>query len=606
MRSKLLAILLVLSTALLLISCGGGQMHDARLQGLDSLVETSPDSALAVMSHIDGSLLRRSDRMYLELLRAKAMNKAFVDFTTDSVLLEVNDYYDSYGTPNQQMLAHYLLGCAYRDLGSAPKAIDAYLEVLNRVDTTNSDFDYRLLSRVYSQTANLYSMLKIPSYEEDALTKAIALCIRIGDIQSLEILEEKKCHLLLASKRYDKCIDTAYKMYRKRLVENNSNGAYIACVYLSKSYMGKHEYDSAKICLDEYTKAFNSPSFDPRTIYAEYSALDILKGEYFLQVGQLDSAMVCYRHVLGSSVKNEYLGQVLAGMARLYQEKGKPDSLLKYALMFDTLNNSAYNKFTAEYCIRAKELYDYGIEQKIANRKSEEAAIAKTRLYFALIAMSILLVLVFYIRFRHQQAKAESANLRLKHQLAINKLHDTESHLRILSFQKQEIEDILNDETEKSEHYKRELLNIRQEICEKTDEMDELRKQVHKLEKVISSDTHTNTEEQLLQSDIVAQFRMSFTSKGYHIGLAQWTQLHETIAALYPGFDETINADGKLSKSDLQVCMLVKAGFTPSEIDYLMQMKHSYATNARKRLHLAIFGSPGSGEEFDKKIRYIQ
>ena len=52
--------------------------------------------------------------------------------------------------------------------------------------------------------------------------------------------------------------------------------------------------------------------------------------------------------------------------------------------------------------------------------------------------------------------------------------------------------------------------------------------------------------------------------------------------------------------------MLVKARFSPSEIEYIMNMKHSYATNARKRLHNTIFGYPGSGEEFDKKILFIK
>ena len=48
-------------------------------------------------------------RMRYHLLHAKAQNKAYVDFTTDSLLLQLTRYYDRHGTPNDRMLAYYLL-----------------------------------------------------------------------------------------------------------------------------------------------------------------------------------------------------------------------------------------------------------------------------------------------------------------------------------------------------------------------------------------------------------------------------------------------------------------------------------------------------------------
>ena len=58
--------------------------------------------------------------MRYEVLLAEAMNKSYVSFTTDSVLKQVVRYYDRHGSPNEQLKAHYLLGCAYRDMGEAP------------------------------------------------------------------------------------------------------------------------------------------------------------------------------------------------------------------------------------------------------------------------------------------------------------------------------------------------------------------------------------------------------------------------------------------------------------------------------------------------------
>lgn len=63
----------------------------------------------------------RNGEMSALLDRADSMNRAYIPMTDgiDSLLLEATKYYDRHGTPNQQIRAHYLLGCAYRDMGEA-------------------------------------------------------------------------------------------------------------------------------------------------------------------------------------------------------------------------------------------------------------------------------------------------------------------------------------------------------------------------------------------------------------------------------------------------------------------------------------------------------
>ncbi|MBQ4393544.1 MAG: hypothetical protein II826_10620, partial [Prevotella sp.] len=106
----------------LLLACQRGDpVVDALHRTADSLMQSRPDSALLLLQACDSvgvspvsapvDAWPRRQRMRHELLRAKAMNKAYVNFTTDSVMKEVADYYDSHGTPNERMEAHYLLGC---------------------------------------------------------------------------------------------------------------------------------------------------------------------------------------------------------------------------------------------------------------------------------------------------------------------------------------------------------------------------------------------------------------------------------------------------------------------------------------------------------------
>ena len=71
-----------------------------------------------------------ANEMHRELLRAREMNTNYIPFTTDSVMKEAVAYYDRHGTPSERMEAHYLLGCAYRDMGQAPQALQCYQDAV--------------------------------------------------------------------------------------------------------------------------------------------------------------------------------------------------------------------------------------------------------------------------------------------------------------------------------------------------------------------------------------------------------------------------------------------------------------------------------------------
>lgn len=66
-------------------------------------------------------------------------------------------YFDRHGTPNERMLAHYLLGRTYADLGEAPQALEEYHAAAECADTLNIDsMGAHHLSRVYGQMGELF------------------------------------------------------------------------------------------------------------------------------------------------------------------------------------------------------------------------------------------------------------------------------------------------------------------------------------------------------------------------------------------------------------------------------------------------------------------
>ncbi len=130
--------------------------HEPRLVAADSLLQSRPDSALTLLRAMTFS--STADRMYHQLLLADACNKCYDTLPPDSILSEVAAFYDRHGSANEQLRAHYLLGCAYRDLGEAPQALQCYQDAIDRADTLAADCNYRQLSRVYGQISDIFYM----------------------------------------------------------------------------------------------------------------------------------------------------------------------------------------------------------------------------------------------------------------------------------------------------------------------------------------------------------------------------------------------------------------------------------------------------------------
>ena len=168
----LVAVLMVVS--LFLGGCGDNPRAVSLLARADTLMASRPDAALWLLDSCEAEAAAwpEAQQMRFRLLQAKAQNKAYVPFTSDSVMTVVADYYDHHGTSNEQMEAYYLLGCVYRDLGEAPKALSAYHDAVECADTTAVDCDYSLLSRVHAQMSSLLHRMQLPYEALDEAGKA--------------------------------------------------------------------------------------------------------------------------------------------------------------------------------------------------------------------------------------------------------------------------------------------------------------------------------------------------------------------------------------------------------------------------------------------------
>ena len=189
-----------------------------QLVATDSLLQTCPDSSLLQLKRMDVPQ-SRADRMYYYLLLADAANKCYDTLPSDSILQEVADFYDTHGTPNEQVRAHYLLGCAYRDMGEAPMALQCYQDAVDKADTLSQDCNYRLLTSVYGQMAEIFHKQNLPEDEIIANKNCQKYSLMAKDtllyIRNYELMV-KPYFLLGDSSAMMKDLDHVYQLYLER------------------------------------------------------------------------------------------------------------------------------------------------------------------------------------------------------------------------------------------------------------------------------------------------------------------------------------------------------------------------------------------------------
>ena len=156
--------------AVIMLAAACTESIDRRIVLADSLSIAFPDSAMKIMDRIDPAKegFTKQQAMRYELIRAKVQNRAYVDFTTDSVMREVADYYDRHGTANDRVLAHYLLGCTYRDMKEAPMSLQCYYDAVEAADTLSGDCDYCTLMSIWGQIAMILADQYMPMEELEA------------------------------------------------------------------------------------------------------------------------------------------------------------------------------------------------------------------------------------------------------------------------------------------------------------------------------------------------------------------------------------------------------------------------------------------------------
>ena len=488
-----------------------------------------------------------------------ALNHDDMPFTVTDVQPYV-DYFDDNGNGNDQLLAHYLLGRAYHEQGEAPMALQCYQDAVERADTTADDCDYRQLSRVYGQMADIFYQQDL--FRQELIYDRLAEGYAWKGKDTLAALVYYE-HSSLA---YKKLFQTDSAM----IVAENAARWYEECGYTRQSaialsstfriLMQQKGYSKLKKYMGQYER--HSGLFDVggniekgREIYYNIKALHY----YYTQ--RYDSAQYwfCKELLEGKDFNNQNAGAY--GLAMLYEQRHQPDSAAKYYRYAYAMNDSMYARQATATIGRMQALYDYSRHQEEAHKATVRAKRVENLIWIcvAVILLMLLAGYVVYERLSRKRREMES------------------KYLQSLEIIRQARQDIVMLKESQAD-------NARM-IAEKERLIDEQRDYLKTL-------------------PIEMPLYKRLAIQGQEPTAEEWQQIERQLFELYPQFHDFMETHkGLLNDKEYKTCILIRAGFKPKSISNMLSVGPSYISNIRTEMLQTLFNMDGTSKIFDQLIK---
>ena len=241
--------------AAIFTSCTEYGDFERRLATADSLMNHGQaDSAYRMLCGMNAEAESMPDALQMRhlLLRSNAQNKVDSLFTSDSIGNVLVDYYDQYGTPNERMLAHYMKGCAYRDMGDQPAALRCYNDAVAAADTSAADCDYDQLSIIYGQIARIFNQRTMPDNAIGAYEYAERYAWKAKDTINVLTIWGNKSNALIDKGEIKEALRTkeaAAEGFRNMGYPQKAARVLGLCI---KWYARQGDFNKAKAAMDNY------------------------------------------------------------------------------------------------------------------------------------------------------------------------------------------------------------------------------------------------------------------------------------------------------------------------------------------------------------------
>lgn len=552
------------------------------LRVADSLIHNNPDSAVILLEELKRSMAfePQATQMYYQLLTIKAKDKAYITHTSDSLIKTVVKYYEERKDRERLPETYYYAGRVYRDLGDAPQALE-YLQ--KAIESTKDCTDYRLISRIYSQTGTLYLYQDTYDQALEVFRKAYQYCLSdkdsIGMVYSLRDIGRTFTTL--------NCADSALYYYKGALnyAEQIHNNHLVGVVQaeLSGLYIQLEMYPEAFTaiqCSNKYIKGHNIAPF--------YAIL----ADYYYYTNQLDSATFYYTQTASFDDLYQKQGSY-KGLGNIARKKGQYKEAMEYFDKYLICTDSIKDITNTETIRKMQSLYNYQLKKEKENSRLQHQA-ANYKLWNILLVFSLLSLVFLFIAYHQFRKKKEQQRLvkqeRIK-QIQKDRYAQSNTYLEKNKEQIKVLELSLHKAEIEKDQLRQDLLKAQKSLIEKTNEQITATQRVQK-----------QSELALKHSDIYKKFHFAVQGSDEKIGNDDWKELMCAVDEAYNQFTTRLLELYPMKTIEIQVCVLIKIGLSPAQIAFITIRSRQAISSIRKRLYSKVMGKDGTPEQWDNFI----
>lgn len=562
---------------LVALSCRDDGSQEALLRTADSLLESHPDSALALLRRDSSQFSRsgKSVRMWYVLSRTEAEDKCYVTHVSDSAIRAAAEYYDASGSARRRVRAHYLLGRVYCDMhlsGHALVSFDKALAVEGSDDPVISR--YKALAATWA--GDIYEEKKL---DRDALhynllsygyaRKADAPSIALYSLRDIGRSYFRLKQSERAISYYRQAADRAKALHNADLY--NMVMEELAAVYLE---IGR---------LTEAYQALQTPFLG--TEDQDISTHYFIWANYFKRIGRLDSALANNRRGMSycdipiKKTASLEQARMLAMLGRRADAIGYYEKYAAYTDSVDSINR----RETSDLLAQVERNLDIEHQNTVLAESRARLTVLLSVAVFV-VAVTVFFLVRYYVnmrrRVRRQQARIgdylrrhrESEELRRRNEARIA-----------------ELESELSSSNERLTSVRRSLMRTEAAMLAGQNEQMRFRERHREL--------------------LVADLSETEVYRLYHDGVSvpspsDYHRLEEALNRAYDNFTVRLrDLYPAVTENELWICCMVKAGLSPKEICRISAYQFNSLSMAKTRLYARIFHKKGGSKDLDLFIR---
>ena len=518
-------------------------------------------------------------RMEERLRRIQTADKAFVVQESTDEIDSIVNYFEKHPSKELLPLSYYYAGRIYSDLEDAPQALDYFQKVLE-CEPQDS-----LAALAHSQMGSLLLRQRMVTASIEHVQAAYEYDVQQADTTGMIFdLRDMGNAFRCTEDEVDSCLNYYEEALRlateqgDALMQEELKGS--IAVYLIQTDSLQAAWQLLHPLLVDINQRDASSA----------STLRSTAAEYYLKTGNTDSACIFFEQLTESGTlyaKQEAYRQ----LAKHSLAKGDLQKAADLLLNYEKYTDSIAITMQTEALSQADALFNYRLWERENQRLMKTMTKTKT---IAAGAIGLLLLSGFTMLFLHERNKRKHI-AQLLHMERMKEVQE-QQYKRSLAYM---------EENEKK------MKELEEQMEKAGQENTLLRKTIQKLKYAnelasIQMQEHQQADKQVKSSSIYQRIQILLNNKE-SIGMNDkiWKELEEVVEQAYNGFLKRVEDLCPLNWQERNLCLLLKAGFTPSNIAILTAHSKQSISSTRSRLYERSFLEKGTPSQWDEFILSI-